>query len=140
MVSIDLTRYVDDAEQRINDTQVADAAATAMADTLTIATASYLGPGLTFSGGAGTATITPRSVQGRASVATGGAYGLANHGRSAVVTAHAAAGSALVTPWGPRASVKGSTWGGFGITAAHSAEAFEAGTDAAVAALDWGVV
>lgn len=108
------------ADEVAADVEPATAAATAMADKLRDATSGYLGGNLSFSGGAGSVTITPVSESGRAVVTTNGTYALANTGR------HQAPGA------------RGGSWGGFGITASHSAEAFAAGRDAFLANADWG--
>lgn len=108
------------ADEVANDATQALAAAGAMADLLRNATTGYLGGDLTFSGGGGTATITPVSQAGRSVVKVGGAYSLANSGR------HQPAGA------------RGGSWGGFSITETHSAAAFTAGRAAFMNGIEWG--
>lgn len=102
------------------DVVPSNAAAIAMADSLLNATNRYLGGNSTFSGGAGTVTVSPSSDAGRAVVKTNEVYALANTGR------HQAAG------------VRGGSWRGFGITASHAADAFVAGRETFLVTADWG--
>jgi hypothetical protein len=109
-----------------------------MAEALRAATAGYLGGDLTMSrAGSATIEVGDRSSS-RLSVRSGGVYGLADGGRRRVVDAEVATGTALNTPWGPKQRVKGSTWGGFGITAAHGRDAIRAGIEAYMANLEFG--
>jgi hypothetical protein len=109
-----------------------------MAEALREAAAGYLGGDLTMSG-AGTASIEVGDrARSRLSVRSGGVYGLADTGRRRAVEAVAETGTALATPWGPRQRVAGSTWGGFGITAAHGRDAIRAGIQAYLDALEFG--
>jgi hypothetical protein len=124
-----LTKYADIAEQRLTDPTVAAAAASAMVE--------QVGVDLRMSR-AGKLIIGPESSSGRAAVAVGGAYRLADQGRRRVVRAYARPGSALATPWGPRASVAGSTTKGFAITDEAHASAFKAGRQAGVDSIGWG--
>lgn len=134
----DLTRHIDRIEQQIRGGRQIDAAATAMADSLREATARYLGGGLSMSG-AGSASIDVGDrTSSRLSVRSGGVYGLADGGRRRAVAAEAEQGSALSTPWGPRQSVKGSTWAGFDITGRHGRDAIRAAIAAYIDNLEFG--
>lgn len=118
---------VDELTRKV-ETSGAPAAAEAMASTLSDVAAQYMGGDLALSGTKrGAAVITPDERGGAAIVRTGGVYGLADGGRRVVRPALAPRRSALTTPWGPRASVSGSTWAGFGITDRARGDVFEAG-------------
>jgi hypothetical protein len=134
---VDLTGHLNRLVQRV-ETQVHVEAGDAMADTLQRGAQSAMGGDLTFSGGGGTVRITGDAVVGRAVVNVAGAYGLADKGRRRAVPATAGRGSALRTPWGPRRSVRGSTWRGFGLTDRYGREALQVGVDAVVDNVDWG--
>lgn len=133
---VDLTRHLDRLVQRV-ETQVHTEAADAMADTLQRGAQRAMGGDLTFSGGGGTVRIKGDAEQGRAVVKVAGAYALADKGRRRRVEA-VARGAGLSTPWGPRKSVRGSTWRGFGITDRFGREALRDGVDAVVDSVDWG--
>lgn len=109
-----------------------------MAETLRNGASTSMGGDLTFSGGAGTVTINGLAERGRSVVTVGGSYGLADKGRRRNVGTITARGRALRTPWDPRRSVRGSTWGGFGITATHGRRALSIGVDAVITEVDWG--
>jgi hypothetical protein len=132
-----LTKYADIAEQRLTDPTVAAAAASAMVEQVRSVASRHVGVDLRMSR-AGKLIIGPESSSGRAAVAVGGAYRLADQGRRRVVRAYARPGSALATPWGPRASVAGSTTKGFAITDEAHASAFKAGRQAGVDSIGWG--
>lgn len=139
MAGIDLTRHIDRIENEVRSGRQIDAAARAMADSLRDATARYLGGDLTMSGTGESATVEVGDQSAtRLSVRTGGVYGLADGGRRRAVEAEAETGKALATPWGPKQRVKGSTWAGFGITAAHGREALRDGIAAYMDNLEFG--
>jgi hypothetical protein len=120
---------LDALTERVTSSATTTATAVAMADALTDIAAGYLGGDLTMSG-VGSAVIDPATADGAAVVRTGGVYGLADGGRRAVRRATAPRRSALATPWGPRASVAGSTWAGFHITDRARGDVLEAGRQA----------
>jgi hypothetical protein len=134
---VDLTGHLDRLVRRV-ETQVHTEAGAEMADTLQRGAQSAMGGDLTFSGGGGTVRIEGDADVGRAVVKVAGAYGLADKGRRRQVEAVAGRGSALRTPWGPRRSVRGSTWRGFGLTDRYGRDALRAGIDAVVDNVDWG--
>lgn len=106
-------------------------AAEAMGDALVAAAGRYLGGDATMSGTGRTVTVETDGAAGTATVTPGGAWGLADGGRRVVRPARRPRGKrGLATPWGPRASVKGSTWPGFGIGAAAQTEVADAGRQA----------
>lgn len=133
---VDLTGHLDKLVRRV-DQQVHTAAADAMAEAFRDSTARAMGGDLSFSGGAGTVRIDGDAHRGRVVVTVGGAFRLADQGRRRVVPA-TAKGRALRTPYGPRRSVKGSTWRGFGITQRYGREALRAGMKAVVDDVKWG--
>jgi hypothetical protein len=120
--------------ERVTGAATMAAAATAMADALTDAAVARMGGDLTL-GRAGTARIDGSGESGVAHVTTGGAYRLADTGRAGSARAYARPWSALATPWGPRANVAGSAWGGFGITAAARDTVLAAGRQAITRAI-----
>jgi hypothetical protein len=115
---------------RVTSTTTTNAAATAMADTLRDVAAGYLGGDLAMSGTGRAVTITARASEGQATIEMGGAWGLADGGRHRAVRAVARRRSAIRTPWGPRAAVRGSTWAGFDLTDRAKTDVFEAGKTA----------
>ena len=140
-MSIDLTAPLERLARQLAQVDLARAGADAGAEVMRQATASYLGGKLTMSGlGGGEAEFDTSNT--RAShvsiVGVGGTFALADQGRQRSVEAHAGRGSALNTPWGPRASAKGSTWAGFGITDRHGGEALQAAAAAIVDDIEWG--
>lgn len=136
-MSVDLTRRLDRLVRRVEN-QVHTAAADAMAEAFRDGVARKLGGDLTFSGGAGTVRVKGEAERGRITVNVGGAYGLADQGRRRAVQARAGKGRALATPFGPRRSVRGSVWRGFGITRQYGRRAIGAGVDALMDDVDWG--
>ena len=135
---VDLSRYVKELGEVVKDRGVLEAAAEAMAEEMKTATARYIGGDLRMSNFRGAAVefrTETRSGEVTVEIA-GGTYGLADKGRRQARRAWARRGSALATPWGPRASVRGSTTTGFNITDKHSDDAFDAGIRAVVAELD----
>lgn len=120
----------DELTKRVQSSETTAAAATAMAAALTDVAAGYLGGDLAMSGLGQRAVIEPASQGGSAVVRTAGAYALADGGRRAVRPARARRHSALNTPWGPRDSVDGSTWAGFGITDRARTDVLDAGKQA----------
>lgn len=134
---MDLTRAVDDIVTRVESVEVAQVAAEAIALAMRRSAEHYLGADLRMSGlRAGPVAIDVEPAPSRAAVVMSGAtWALADQGRRRRVPARAARRSALVTPWGPRANVAGSTWAGFGITDRHGDEALRAGTEAAIGAI-----
>ena len=108
-----------------------------MTDVLRSGAARHLGGDLTMSGVAVAVTIEPTSRSGEAAVAVGGAYGLADGGRRRSPR-RIRGRPALRTPWGPRASVRGSTSPGFAITTSYADDAFAAGRVAALDQVAWG--
>jgi hypothetical protein len=103
-----------------------------MAKAMRAATARAIGGDLRMSGSdAGAARIEPSTSAGEASVEMSGAtYALADKGRRRSRPARARRGHALATPWGPRVSVRGSTWAGFDITDRTARKAITAGVKA----------
>jgi len=105
-------------------------AAQAMADALLALAAGYLGGDATMSGTGRAVTVEPSSADGSATIRAGGAWGLADGGRRVVRPARRSGNrGGLRTPWGPRASVKGSTSAGLGISD-RSSEVLDAGKQA----------
>lgn len=138
-MSADLTSHVEAAGKAARDPALIRAAADAMADELGRITERYLGSDLRMSGSsAGAAEFTGTARGESATVSTSGVYGLADGGRKKIVRAYARRGGALATPWGPRGTVAGSLWPGFGITEQGAPEVFEAGSRAVVDGIQWG--
>lgn len=135
-MAIDLTGHLDRLTRRVEN-QTFSRAAERMADTLSSGAQSAMGGDLTFSGGAGTIRVNGKAERGRVVVEVGGAYALADQGRRRVVPATASR-RALRTPYGPRKSVRGSTWSGFGITQRYGRDALRAGADGVRDEVDWG--
>ena len=136
-MAVNLSKYVKELEQKIEDPKLLKAGAEAMAESMRKATARYIGGDLrmhNFRGGP--PTFKTENAKGLATLEIGGGtYALADKGRRQAKRAFAR-GRALDTPWGPKASVKGSTWGGFNITERHSAEALDDGIRAIIFELD----
>jgi hypothetical protein len=133
---VDLAGHLERLTRRVEDQQF-PRAAERMAETLSDGARSAMGGDLTFSGGAGTVRIEGEAERGRVVVTVSGAYALADKGRRSAVSAKAT-GRGLRTPFGPRRSVKGSTWGGFGITSRYGRQALRAGVDGVVDEVEWG--
>jgi hypothetical protein len=106
-----------------------------MAAVMTRGTAAHLGADLTMSHfRGGPVHIEPEGRPGFAVVVmSGAAWALADAGRHGGRIPRARKGSALNTPWGPRASVSPSSWPGFGISDQYADPAIRAGIDAIVA-------
>ena len=120
--------YLDRIGKRATATPTTQAAAEAMAEAMSTAVRTALGGDMTMSR-AGTVTVTAIYADGQASVGVGGAWRLANYGRRRVVGARARHRSALRTPWGPRARVRGSVSAGHDIAAAAREPMLTAGVD-----------
>ena len=140
-MSVDLTAPLERLAQQLSKVDLARTGADAGVEVMRQATAGYLGGKLTMSGLRGgeadfdTSATRPDQVS---IVGVGATFALADQGRQRSVEAHARRGSALATPWGPRASAAGSTWAGFGITQRHGSEALKAAADAIVNGIEWG--
>lgn len=140
-MSVDLTGPLDRLAEQLAGIDLARAGAEAGAEAMREATASYLGGDLSMSGLRASDAVfdTAATAPGRVSiVGAGPTFALADKGRRRSVRAQADRRSALVTPWGPRASVEGSLWGGFGITDNHASEALAAAAAAVVDGIEWG--
>ena len=140
-MSVNLTASLERLAQQLNSTALARTGADAGVEVMRQATAGYLGGKLSMSGlvGGEAEFDTSRTRPSHVSIiGVGGTFALADHGRQRRVEAHARRGSALNTPWGPRASAAGSTWAGFGITDRHGSEALQAAADAIVDDIVWG--
>lgn len=137
-VAVNLSKYVEELAERIEDPALLKAGAEAMAESMKHATARYLGSDLRMHNFRGDApTFKTETKTGAATVEIGGGtYALADKGRRQAKRAYPRRGRALDTPWGPRASVKGSTWDGFNITERHAPEALDDGIRAIVFELD----
>lgn len=140
-VAVNLSKYVTELAERIEDPALLKAGAEAMAESMKRATARYLGSDLRMHNFRGDApTFKTETKTGAATVEIGGGtYALADGGRRQAKRAYPRRGRALSTPWGPRASAKGSTWGGFHITERHAPEALDDGIRAIIFALDQAV-
>lgn len=138
VVAVNLTKYLKELEERIEDPALLKAGAEAMAESMKKATARYIGADLRMSNfRGGPPTFKTENAKGQATLEIGGGtYALADTGRRQAKRAYARRGSALDTPWGPRASVRGSTWGGFHITERHAPEALDDGIRAIIYELD----
>lgn len=136
-MAVNLSKYVEELAERIEDPALLKAGAEAMAESMKRATARYLGSDLRMHNFRGPApTFKTENAKGEATLEIGGGtYALADGGRRQAKRAYAR-GRALSTPWGPRASVKGSTWGGFHITERHAPEALDDGIRAITFELD----
>lgn len=132
-MAVDLTQHLERIERRIDSPAVTSAAADAMAVEVEAATRAALGGDLTMSGlRGGRARIEATTRPHQAVVtASGAAFTLADKGRRRAVRAKAKPRSAIATPWGPRASVNGSTTAGKDILGTAAARAFDAGATAA---------
>jgi len=132
-VAVDLTQYVERIEKRIESPAVTQAASEAMAEEVTTAVKVALGGDLAMSGmRGGRARIDPKVRPHQAVVSvSGAAFTLIDKGRRRAVRAKAAPRSGLATPWGPRASVKGSTTAGQHVLDRVASKAFSAGAEAA---------
>lgn len=137
-MAVNLTRYLKELEDQIEDPRLLKVAAEAMAESMRKATARYIGGDLRMSNFRGDApTFKTETKTGAATVEIGGGtYALADTGRRQAKRAYPRRRRALSTPWGPRASVRGSTWGGFHITERHAPDALDDGIRAIVFELD----
>ena len=141
-MSLDLTAPLDQLAAQLASGAPARAGAAAAAEVMQEATARVLGGDLAMSGlkGGDTAEFDTSHTEATAVVVAGvgPVFALADTGRKRRVPAHAARRSALATPWGPRVSVEGSVWEGFGITSSAGPEALRAAGTALVESLEWG--
>jgi hypothetical protein len=147
-VPVNLSRYVAELRKEIEDPALLQFGADAMAETMQRATARFIGGDLRMSNFPGAAPTFKTTTKGGAATLEigGGTYALADRGRRQATPARAghrrgkARGGgrrrALRTPWGPRASVQGSTWSGFHITDRYADIALDDGKRAIIAALD----
>lgn len=135
-----LGETLDDVVERATSAATMQSAADAMSDALLYELMAILGADLRMSHfPAGPVRPRPEGVEATATVTVGGSvWGLATGGRRRPFGARARPGSALDTPWGPRASVEGSTSPGLGkpdetvvlqagVDAVHDAVFAEAG-------------
>lgn len=131
MAGAGLEAKLEEIAERATSSSTTTAAAQAMADALESAISAKIG-GLTMSRFAGgPVRLEPSGAEGRAELGVSGAtWTLADAGRRRVTGARARRGSGLRTPWGPRASVKGSTSAGFGIGASAGPDVMRAGVEA----------
>jgi hypothetical protein len=141
VASSSLARYALDLVEKLDDIdtrRAADAAVKVMHD----ATARVIGGDLRMSGldhGGAARIESKRSGRNQVVVTMSGAsYTLADKGRRRAVPARARRGSALATPFGPRASVRGSTSRGHDITDRYGPKALDKAADVIVDDLDWG--
>lgn len=118
-------------ERRATGPATMSAAADAMGEALLDVAARALGGDVTMSGTGRAVTVEPQSTDGVATVRAGGAYGLADAGRHRErrATRRGRRGG-LATPWGPRASVAGSTWAGLRIGDRAGRDVYDAGRQA----------
>lgn len=128
----DLTKPLEDLQRRLVSPVVTQQGAKAMADVMRKATASAIGPDLRLSHfRGGPVQIEAKGTIGVATTTiSGAAYALADKGRRRARRRIYPRGHALATPFGPRASVKGSTARGHNITERASPQAYEAGKKA----------
>jgi hypothetical protein len=139
-VAVDLSHYVEDIARAVRDPRILRVAAEAMSGEMKRATARYIGADLKMSNfRGGPAEFITETKNGEATlIMRGGTYALADTGRRQKKRAFARRGSALNTPWGPKSSVAGSRWSGFGITENHGPDALDMGIRAVVAEVERG--
>lgn len=137
-MAVDLTKYVKALEVLTKDPRILQVGATAMVDEMKRATARYIGSDLRLSGFRGAAVeFATENKAGQAVVQIkGGTYAIADSGRHSSGRIRSRRARALRTPWGPKSSVRGSTWAGFGITDKHVPDAYDAGAKAIIAELE----
>lgn len=145
-MALHLTVILDDLVDRVTDPRVQKAIAEALEDTMKDGTARFIGADLRLSGFKGAPVEFAADFTAGTGIVTlplrGGTYALADKGRrraKRVIRSRRRRRSrkhrrpALSTPWGPRRSVRGSTWTGFHLTDTLGPLAVAKATEAAVA-------